>query len=75
MKTYKVETEFVFRGSFFVKAMNKDEAMQTVKEDLGMTMGTITTGIADSSLDWDFDMIPEKKIKSITVKHKSKKLK
>lgn len=73
MKTYKVKTEFVFRGEFYVKAMDKDEAIQTVKEDLGMTMGEITTGIADNSLDWDFDMIPEKKIKSITLKHKNKK--
>jgi len=75
MKTYKVKAIFTFSGEFYVKADNKDEAKQIVDEECGMTFGHIATTADDEKIDWDFNMIPEKKISSITLKPKKKKVK
>jgi hypothetical protein len=69
MKTYKVKTVFIFSGDILIKAENKDEAKRIAKEDFGMSFGSITSN-GDDSVDWDFDMTPEKKIKSVTLKRK-----
>lgn len=75
MKTYKVKTEFTFTGEFFVKAEDKDEAKQIVEQECGMVFGNVSTSAEEETLDWEFDMIPEKKIKTITVKKHPKKQK
>lgn len=75
MKTYKVKSTFTFTGEFFIKAKDKDEAKQIVEQDCGMTYGAITSSGDGESIDWDFDMTPEKRIKSITLKRKSPKQK
>jgi hypothetical protein len=74
MKTYRIKATFTFSGEFYVKADDKEEAKQMVESECGMTFGHITSIADDEHIDWDFNMIPEKKIKSITVKReKSKK--
>lgn len=73
MKTYRVKATFTFSGEFYVKADDKDEAKQIVNDECGMTFGHITSVADDEKIDWDFNMIPEKKISSITLKPKKKK--
>jgi len=72
MKTYRIKAEFIFSGEFYVNAIDKDEAKQIVDDECGMTFGHVTSSADDERVDWDFDMIPEKKIKSITIKPKEK---
>ena len=73
MKTYKVKTTFTFSGEFYVKAVNKEEANQLVNDECGMTFGSITSIADDEKIDWDFNMIPKKKVLTITLKPKKKK--
>ena len=75
MKTYKIKATFTFTGDFYVKAEDKDEAKQIVDAECGMTFGHVTSIAEDERVDWDFDMIPEKRIKSITIKPKKQNLK
>ena len=70
MKTYKIKATFTFSGEFYVKADDKEDAREIVDAECGMTVGHISSITEDERVDWDFDMIPEKKIKSITLKHK-----
>jgi len=75
MKTYRIKANFTFSGEFYVKADDKDEAKQIVDAECGMTFGHVTSIAEDERVDWDFNMIPEKKIKSITLKPKNGKKK
>lgn len=75
MKTYRIKASFTFNGEFYVKAEDKDEAKQIVDTECGMTIGHVTSIADDKTVDWNFDMIPEKKIKSITLKPKNGKKK
>jgi len=68
MKTYKIKTTFTFTGEFYIKAVDKEEALQLVNENCGLNYGEVTSGCLDEDADWNFNMIPEKKIKSIRVK-------
>jgi hypothetical protein len=70
MKTYKVKTTFTFTGEFYVKAITKEEAIECITNEVGLSMGTIVPGMAEDTLDWEFDMIPEKHIKSVRLKSK-----
>lgn len=58
-KDYIVKTKFVFEGSFKVYATSKDEALQIVRENCGMTCGNIQATVPNV-LDWSFSMHPTK---------------
>jgi len=73
MKTYRIKTQFTFTGEFYVKADSKEEAKEIVDNDCGMTYGAITSTAEDENIDWEFDMTPNKKITSVTLKPKKKK--
>lgn len=75
MKTYKIKTTFIFTGEFYINAMDKESAKQIAEQECGMTYGGISTSAEEDIVDWDFNMIPEKRIKSITLKRKNKKQK
>lgn len=58
-KDYIVRTKFVFEGTFKVYATSKDEALQIVRENCGMSCGNIQATVPNV-LDWSFSMHPTK---------------
>lgn len=61
-KVFTIETEFTFKGKFYVKATCINEAEQIVKNSCAMRFGSIHSNDNDSVDDWDFNMTPEKSI-------------
>lgn len=62
-KEFKIRTQFIFDGDFFVKAKNGKEAIEKVENHCGLTLGSdIHSALID--VDWDFDMHPKKRIMS-----------
>jgi hypothetical protein len=66
-REYVVGTTFVFKGAFFIKARNKDEAKEFVEKHCGMTLGRgIHTSLPYVDVDWDFPVHPDKAVDLIT---------
>jgi len=66
---YVVETEFVFKGKFIVKAENKQQAEEYVKKHCGLVIGgDIHSSLPDNEIDWDFNTHPEKNVISVKKK-------
>jgi hypothetical protein len=61
---YVIETKFVFEGQFCVKAQNKKDAMNIVKEQCWIE-GNIKSNISDEEIGWMFPRSQTKKIVSI----------
>jgi hypothetical protein len=62
-REFVVRTRFVFKGAFFVKARNKDEAKELVEKHCGMTLRrSIHTSLPCEDVDWDFPVHPDKSI-------------
>lgn len=65
-KTFIVETQFTFSGTFEVKAKNKQEAIELVEKHCGLVLGgNIHSSLPDEDIDWEFPVHPEKKVISI----------
>lgn len=60
MKRYKIKTKFIFEGTFEVLADSKKDAIRTVNEDCGLSIGEVHTTNDYQVKDWNFDMTPEK---------------
>lgn len=58
----EVSVQFIFSGKFYITANSQEEAEEIVRDNCGMAFGSIHTGGIDDSIDWLFDMIPEKVI-------------
>ena len=66
MKTYTVQTKFVFAGAFEVHAENMQEARRIVEQDCGVVLGgKIHTTASQAVIDWEFPVHPEKRITSV----------
>lgn len=62
-ETFEIECSFIFRGKFFIKADNLEEAYRKVEEDCAMTMSSgIHTTLDDDEVNWDFPSHPDKNI-------------
>ena len=42
---------------------NKDEAIQKIKDHCGCRICPITTTLQDDEINWNFDIVPEVKVK------------
>jgi hypothetical protein len=74
IRQYVVRTRFVFKGAFFVKARNKDEAKELVEKYCGMTLGrNIHTSLPNEDVDWDFPVHPDKAVGRISAKKQLRK--
>ena len=58
---YEVEVEFVFKGTFTIKAEGKDAAMEKVQEHCGFVNGPQST-LPEEDTDWEFPIHPDKRI-------------
>lgn len=65
-KTFRVDMNFIFKGFFEVKAQNAEQAEEYVKKHCGLVIGgDIHSSLTDEEITWDFQVHPEKQIKSI----------
>jgi hypothetical protein len=63
---FAVTTRFVFSGTFYAEAENKDQAREYVEKHCGLVLGgTIQTSLSGEVMDWDFPVHPEKIITKI----------
>ncbi|MFA7219002.1 MAG: hypothetical protein WC119_00555 [Synergistaceae bacterium] len=61
--TYEVPVKFTFDGVFKVKAKSREEAVELVKNDCGMTMTNgVHSSLPEGNIDWEFPCHPEKEI-------------
>lgn len=66
MKTFYIETRFVFSGVFEIKAESKQEAIKKAEESCGMTLSSgIHSSLPDGQVDWEFASHPDKELVSI----------
>ncbi len=65
MNEYQLSVDFIFSGKFIIKAESREQAWEWVAKYCGMVIGSIQSTLPDESVDWEFPMHPEKKIKSI----------
>lgn len=62
-KKFKMAVTFTFKGTVTVTANDKQQAMELVNKNFGMTAGTgISTSLPHDQLDYEFGMHPDKKI-------------
>lgn len=74
LKTYEVNTRFIFTGRFIIRAGSEREAREKVEEDCGLVLGgNIHSDLSDEEVDWDFDMHPTTKVGEITCLTRKKK--
>ena len=66
METFTVETQFIFKGKFFIEADTQEEANEGVMKHCGTVLGEINSTLPDQFVDWDFPTHPEKEILTIT---------
>ena len=60
-KVYTIKTKFVFEGVFFVRANNKAQAKQYIKDHCGLVIGgNIHSTLPDEDINWNFCLHPEK---------------
>lgn len=59
---YEVHAEFVFSGTFTIKADSAAQAKELVENYCWMSNGKIHSYLIDDSTDWKFNMNPEKRI-------------
>ena len=70
-RRYAVKTRFVFTGTFFITAGNKDEAKEYVEKHCGPVLGRgIHTALPDEDADWDFPVHPEKDICQVNLNNR-----
>ena len=67
MKTYAVKTQFIFSGTFYIKAETEADAKRRVQNDCGLVLGgnIHTACLSEDEADWDFLTHPVQKIISI----------
>lgn len=65
MKEYLLSVDFIFSGKFIIKAESREQAWEWVAKHCGMVIGNVQSTLPNDSIDWEFPMHPEKKIKSI----------
>ena len=66
MKKFEVRTQFIFEGVFKVTAEDRKQADENVQAHCDLVIdGNIHSTLPDEDIDWDFEVHPEKKIKSI----------
>ncbi|MDR0475221.1 MAG: hypothetical protein LBH43_16300 [Treponema sp.] len=74
-RKYAVRTHFVFSGTFFIKAGNKGEAEEQVKNHCGLVLGGgIHSTLPDDMADWDFPVHPIKTISRARVNRVQEKI-
>ena len=62
-KEYAVPVSFTFKGTFFVKADSKEDAIRDVKDSCGLVLGgNVHSTLPDENVDWHFPVHPEKEI-------------
>ena len=67
MRQYAVKTQFIFTGTFFITARNKNEAKELVEKHCGLVLGRgIHSTLSDKDADWDFPMHPDMRIGRIS---------
>ena len=72
METFAVETHITFKGVFKVKTENKEQATEYVEKHCGLIIGRVHTSLSKECVDWEFDVHPNKEIKSVKpLKNKS----
>jgi hypothetical protein len=60
---FAVRTRFVFSGTFYVEAENKEQAKEYVDKHCGLVLGGgIHSSLPGEEVDWDFPVHPEKVI-------------
>ena len=65
---YAVKTSFIFRGTFFITARNKEEAREFVENQCGMSGHmNIHTTLPEETADWEFPMNSDMEIGRIRV--------
>jgi len=68
MRQYAVKTSFIFSGTFFITARNKEEAKEVVEKQCGMSGHMIiNTTLSEETADWEFPMNPDMEIGRIRV--------
>ena len=61
MRRYAVKTRFIFSGTFFITAQNKEQAKEYVEKHCGLVLnGPIHTTLPDDVAHWDFPVHPDK---------------
>jgi hypothetical protein len=66
MKKFAVKTRFIFTGTFFIAAEDKEEARKLVDHSCGLVLGrTIHSSLSEEIADWDFPTHPDKTIVSV----------
>jgi hypothetical protein len=61
MKEYKIKTQFMFEGNFYIKANDKIQAKEYVEKHCGLTLcSSIHSTLPDDIVDWDFPVHPKK---------------
>lgn len=68
MKTYDVETAFIFKGTFSVQAESKEEARYIIENYCGLVGGRIHSQLERDAVDWHFNIHPEKVLKRVRLK-------
>ena len=60
-KEYKIKTQFIFNGEFYINAESKAQAMEYVQKHCGLVLGgDIHTSLPCEICDWSFNVHPEK---------------
>lgn len=75
MNEYQLSVDFIFSGKFYIKAESPEQALEWVAKHCGMVKGNVQSTLPNDSIDWEFPMHPEKKIKSIKLGKTNKKFK
>jgi len=74
MKLYAVETRYIFKGSFYIRAENKAQAREYAEKQCGLVLGRgIYSTLSDEDVDWDFPVHPDKVVGSIRASRKQEK--
>jgi hypothetical protein len=68
MREYAVKTRFIFTGTFYIKAKNKEEAKEFVDKHCGLVLNRgLHSTLPDETADWDFPVHPEKTVGRISI--------
>ena len=60
-KTYSIPVEFIFRGTFRIKADSQQKAKSLVRDNCGLVLGgTIHSSLPEEEIRWDFPVHPKK---------------
>jgi len=66
-KVYRVRTQYIFDGVFYVVAESKEDTRQKAQQNCGLVMGrSIHSTLPDDEINWAFDRHPNKRISRIT---------